>query len=132
MTVDEVEQRRAEEPAGRHAYERSPLLREVVELIRSGFFSPEEPDRYRSLMEGLLEHDEYMVFSDFDDYVACHGKVSEAYLDEPRWRRMSALNIARLGRFSSDRTIREYARDIWDVRAICVPAPVHSSVGKGR
>ncbi|MSP24357.1 MAG: glycogen/starch/alpha-glucan phosphorylase [Myxococcales bacterium] len=129
MTVDEVEERRATMPSGRPAYQSSSLLREVVDLISSGFFSPDDPDRYASMMVALLEHDEYMVFADFDAYVACQARVSAAFVDEPAWRRMSALNIARIGRFSTDRTIREYARDIWDVRPIVVPAPVPSSLG---
>jgi starch phosphorylase len=66
-------------------------------------------------MESLLEHDEYMVLGDFDAYLECQTRVSETYRDPLRWGRMAALNIARIGRFSSDRTIADYAREIWQV-----------------
>jgi glycogen phosphorylase len=120
MTVEEVQARLGANPAGRPAYVASPALREVVDLIRDGFFSPEEPARFRPLMDRLIAHDEYCVFADFDDYAATQRRLAEAYLDRPRWLRMSAVNIAKNGRFSSDRTIREYARDIWGIEPVSV------------
>ena len=100
MTVDEVQARLREDPAGRPAYEASPALREVVDLIADGFFNPEQPDRYSSMMDGLLEHDEYMVLADFDAYAACQQRLGDTYLDANRWQRHAAYNIARIGRFS--------------------------------
>jgi starch phosphorylase len=120
MTVEEVQARLGASPAGRPAYVASPALREVVDLIRDGFFSPEAPTRFRPLMDRLIAHDEYCVFADFDDYAATQQSLAEAYLDRPRWLRMSAINIAKNGRFSSDRTIREYARDIWGIDPVSV------------
>ena len=122
MTVDEVTERLAKDVAGRTAYLASPELRAVVDLISEGFFNPDEPERYRPLMNALLEHDEYMVMGDFDAYSACQREVSSTYSQQPTWQRMAARNIARLGGFSSDRTIREYAREIWAVS----PVPVHT------
>jgi starch phosphorylase len=121
MTVDEVRARLAEDSAGRIAVAQSDMLAEVVELISDGFFTPETPDLFRPMMESLLEHDEYCVFADFDAYAACQARVSEQYRDTAAWGRMSALNIAHIGRFSSDRTIRQYADEIWHVR----PVEVH-------
>ncbi len=125
MTVEEVAAQRKRDPSGRGAYEASPALREVVDLIADGFFSPEEPDRYRGMIDQLLEQDEYVVLSDFDAYASCQSVVSDTYQDEAKWRRMAALNIARIGRFSSDRTIREYARDIWDIHPVVVKVGPH-------
>jgi starch phosphorylase len=120
MTVDEIQARLKVAPAGRVAYEASEELREVVDLIRDGFFCPEEPDLFRPLVENLLEHDGYCVLGDFDAYAACQRRVAETYQDRSLWGRKSALNIARIGRFSSDRTIREYARDIWRISPVAV------------
>ncbi len=120
LTVEEVHARLADNAAGRLAVQQSEALSEIVSLISDGFFNPEEPDLFRSLMDALLEHDEYCVFADFDAYAACQERVSDCYRDQRRWGTMSALNIARIGRFSSDRTIREYAADIWRVE----PVPV--------
>ena len=72
-------------------------------------------------MEGLLQDDTYCVLGDFAAYAACQQRVADTYLDASRWGRMSALNIARIGRFSSDRTISEYAREIWGISPVPVP-----------
>jgi starch phosphorylase len=120
MTVEEIEARLGQDPAGRPAYLASDELREVVDLILDGFFSPELPNRFRPLVEGLLIHDEYQVFGDFESYVACQREVALAYLDRPRWGKMAAVNIARIGGFSSDRTIREYASETWRIAPVQV------------
>ena len=73
-----------------------------------------------ALMDALLEHDEYCVMADFEAYSACQRRLADRYVDKPGWGRMSALNIARIGRFSSDRTIGEYARDTWNIAPIAV------------
>ncbi|HHH11542.1 MAG TPA: glycogen phosphorylase, partial [Sorangium sp.] len=123
MNVDEVAQRRQQQPAGRDDYENDDELREVVDLIRDGFFNPDQPDLFRGLMASILEHDEYMVLGDFAAYAACQQRLADTYVDKPRWGRMAASNIARIGHFSSDRTIREYASEIWDVAPLSIPAP---------
>jgi len=96
-------------------------LREVVDLIRSGYFSRGNPQLFAPLIDGLLDNDPYMLLADFGAYAECQRRVSEAWLEPDRWTRMSILNCARSGLFSSDRTIREYCRDIWQVR----PVPIH-------
>ena len=95
-------------------------LREVIDLIRTGFFSRGDTELFRPLLDNLQYHDPYMVFADFPSYRDCQQLVSEAYADTARWDRMSVLNSARSGLFSSDRTIREYCKDIWHTAAVPV------------
>ncbi|MBL8265961.1 glycogen/starch/alpha-glucan phosphorylase [Steroidobacter sp.] len=94
-------------------------LKEVMDLIGSGFFSRGDTQMFRALTDGLLWHDPYLVFADFQSYSECQLQVSSAYRDVDHWTRMSILNAARSGKFSSDRTIQEYCKDIW--RAPTVP-----------
>jgi starch phosphorylase len=95
-------------------------LAEAVDLVRSGFFSRGDPELFRPLMDGLVYHDPYLAFADFEAYAECQSKVSEAYRDVDRWTKMSILNAARSGKFSSDRSIREYCRDIWKAPSVPV------------
>ena len=90
-----------------------PVLRRALDGITSGDFSPEDRTRYRGLVDGLLANDRFLVTADFESYVATQRLVDSAYLDRPDWLRKSILNTARMGWFSSDRTVREYARVIW-------------------
>ena len=96
-------------------YDSNPLLRQVIDLIRSGRFSPDQPDLFRPLTDCLLNRDEYMLCADFDAYVACQTRAGEAYHDREGWTRRSILNTARMGKFSSDRSIRDYCRQIWQI-----------------
>jgi len=98
--------------------ERNPLLREVFDLIRSGFFSRGDTLLFRPLTDNLLLHDPYLVLADFASYVACQQEVDRRYVDQDDWTRRSILNTARVGVFSSDRTIREYCTDIWRVQPV--------------
>jgi starch phosphorylase len=96
-------------------------LRAVLDLIRSGFFSPEKPDTFQPILHSLLGGgDPYMLLADFAAYVACHERVDEVYQDQHRWTEMCVHNIANMGQFSSDRTIREYAREIWKAEPVRV------------
>ncbi|MBW2527514.1 MAG: glycogen/starch/alpha-glucan phosphorylase [Deltaproteobacteria bacterium] len=123
MTADEVAAKRRAAPAGRAAYEASEALREVVDLISEGFFNHDEPGRYRKLMTSLLEDDFYQVLGDFDAYAACQERLAQTYQNRMSWARMAGLNIARIGRFSSDRTIQQYAQEIWGVRPVKIALP---------
>jgi starch phosphorylase len=96
-------------------YDNNPELRAVIDLIREGFFWRGDATQFRGLMDGLLNWDTYMLLADFQSYVDCQTKVAQAYEDPGHWSRMSILNVARSGAFSSDRTIREYADEIWRV-----------------
>ncbi|MBN2124630.1 MAG: glycogen/starch/alpha-glucan phosphorylase [Deltaproteobacteria bacterium] len=92
-----------------------PELRAVLEMIDSGFFSPGNRDLFRPLAENLLRANErFMVLADYRAYVDCQERVERLYLDGKEWTRRSILNTANMGRFSSDRTVMEYARDIWN------------------
>jgi glycogen phosphorylase len=104
-------------------------LRDVIDLIRSGFFSRGDTELFRPLIDGLLYHDPYLLLADFQSYLACQTKVSEAYRDTERWTRMSILNTARSGKFSSDRTIREYCADIWGVKSVPINLLTHAEAG---
>ena len=118
LTEKEVEQRKAEGYTPRSIYDSNSELHETIDLIDSGFFSGGDRELFRPLVESLLTRDDYMLLADYQSYVDCQVRVSEAYSDQNNWTRMSILNSARVGRFSSDRSIREYCRDIWKVRAI--------------
>jgi starch phosphorylase len=98
----------------------SPVLADVIELIRSGYFSRGDPELFRPLVESLLGHDPYLVLADFSAYADSQAAVSDRWRDLERWSAMSILNCARSGHFSSDRTIREYCRDIWRVEPVSV------------
>jgi len=110
-------------------YNANPGLREVIDLIRSGFFSRGDCELFRPLIDGLLYQDPYLLLADFESYIDCQNKVSEAYCDTDRWTRMSILNTARSGKFSSDRTIREYCTDIWGAKSVPIHLLTHAEAG---
>jgi starch phosphorylase len=115
LTAEEVAKLKTNGYSPRSIYDANPALREAIELIDSGFFSSGDRALFRPLVESLLERDEYMLLADYQAYVDCQQRVSEAYRDPKNWTRMSILNSARVGRFSSDRSVREYCREIWNV-----------------
>ncbi len=101
-------------------YDTNPELKRVLDVIASGLFAPETPNLFLPILDSLLVGDPYMVMADYAAYVQCQEHVSRTYEDRDRWVRMAILNTARVGKFSADRTIAEYARDIWRVK----PVPV--------
>lgn len=101
-------------------YKGNPELQGVIECISSGHFSNGDRELFRPLVDSLLFHDTFMLFADFGAYIDAQSRVDKAYRDPERWTRMSILNVARIGKFSSDRAIREYSRDIWKVKAVPV------------
>ena len=115
LTAAEVERMKAEGYRPSSHYESNPELREVIDLLDRGVFSNGDREVFRPLIESLLMHDDYMLLADYQSYVECQQRVSDAYRDQVNWTRMSILNTARTGRFSSDRSIRDYCRDIWKV-----------------
>jgi len=118
LTTPEVQELRRAGYRPRTYYDANPHLREVIDLIASGFFSKGDREVFRPLVDHLLNHDEYMVLADFQSYIDCQERVSQAYLDPEYWSRMSILNVARSGFFSSDRAIREYCDEIWKVKPV--------------
>ena len=100
----------------RHAIEASQTLRDVLQMLAEGRFSPGQPDRYHGLVDRMWNHDHFLVASDFASYEAAQAEVGRLWTDEPdQWDRMAILNVARMGFFSSDRSIRGYMTDIWNV-----------------
>ena len=101
-------------------YDSNPELREVIDQIRSGFFSRGDSNLFRPLVDSLISRDEYMLFADYPSYIECQDKVNRAYQDEKNWTKMSILNVARMGKFSSDRSIQEYSEKIWKAKPVRV------------
>jgi starch phosphorylase len=121
LTVEQVAalRRRGYDPW--EVYRNDRRLKAVLDALSSGLFSPEEPGLFRPIVDSLLNGgDPYLVLADFAAYCACQEEVERAYRDPERWTRMAILNVARSGKFSSDRTIREYAEQIWGVEPIRV------------
>jgi glycogen phosphorylase len=96
-------------------------LRETIDAIGSGLFSDGDRDLFRPIVDSLLGTDDYMLLADYQAYVECQQRVADAYRDRTAWTRMSILNSARVGRFSSDRSIRDYCRHIWHVEPTTSP-----------
>jgi len=117
LTTEQVTERRAEGYNPRAVIEASPELSQALAAISSGVFSPDDPNRYRDLMSGLYEHDWFMVAADFDAYAAAQRQVDSVWRNSPEWHARAIHNVARMGWFSSDRTIRQYANEIWNVPA---------------
>jgi starch phosphorylase len=120
LTAEEVEASRRAGYQPRYHYDRHPDLREALDQIGSGFFSQGERALFAPLVESLLTHDQWLVLADFSAYVEAQREVERAWRDTDRWTRMSILNVARSGPFSSDRAIAQYAKEIWKVE----PVPV--------
>ena len=113
LTAPEVEQRKQEGYDPRAVYESNAKLRETLDSLTSGEFSHGDRNLFQPLVTSLLTNDDYMLLADYESYVNCQDAVSAAYLDQEHWTRMSILNVARIGAFSSDRAIRDYCADIW-------------------
>jgi starch phosphorylase len=113
LTAEEVVKRREDPDHSRKAIEASKPLQDVLQMVAEGTFSPDQTDRYHGLVHRVWHHDYFLVAADFDAYHAAQGQVALAYADRPRWLRMAAMNTARAGFFSSDRTIRGYMQDVW-------------------
>jgi glycogen phosphorylase len=97
-------------------YENNPALKAVLDSIAGGMFSPEEPGRYRGLVDSLLwGGDHYLLLADYDAYVAAQLRVDELYRQPAQWAERAIANVAGMGAFSADRTIRQYANDIWHI-----------------
>jgi starch phosphorylase len=120
LTAAEVQAQRAGGYRPIDLYYSQPELREVINLIRDGYFSRGNSEQFLGLVGNLLYHDPYMVLADYQSYAECQQRVDAAYRDVDRWTRMSILNTARSGKFSSDRSIREYCAEIWDAKAVAV------------
>jgi starch phosphorylase len=117
LTAEEVEARRRKGVSGREVVAASPALSDAVEFLLNGGLSHGDRDRYRPIVDSLLGNDWFMVASDFNAYADCQAKVSALWSDQKSWTQMAIVNSLNMGWFSSDRTIRQYATEIWSVPA---------------
>jgi len=113
--AEEIAKLRREGYTPREYLKNDSVLGEVVKLIQEDFFSQSEKGVFKPLCDSLLSHDPFMVFADFGDYLKAHGEVVKSFKDEEAWTKKSIMNTANSGRFSSDRTVSEYADEIWEV-----------------
>jgi starch phosphorylase len=120
LTAQEVVDTRLRGYDPRALYERHDLLREVIDLLASGYFSRGDKALFEPIVQRVLGQDDYMLMADFPSYLEAQDRVSGTYQDRERWTRMSILNSARSGKFSSDRSIREYCEQIWRVGPVSV------------
>jgi starch phosphorylase len=124
LTAAEVAALQARGYRPREYYERDADLRAALDLIGSGVFANGDATLFRDLLDHLLNHDRFLLLADYRAYVDAQGEVDRAFRDPKRWTRMSILNVARAGKFSSDRAIREYCDAIWGTR------PVAAALGR--
>jgi starch phosphorylase len=120
LTAEEVRAKRA---AGYHPwdyYQSDAHLREAVDLISSGHFSHGDTTLFKPLVDSLIKYDPYLLFADYESYVECQEQVSYTYKDKDSWTRKSILNAVRMGKFSSDRAVREYCDEIWKAKPVKV------------
>ena len=118
LTAEQVVELKAKGYRPRDYYEANPHLREALDQLSAGVFSGSDTNLFKPLVDSFLDHDPYMLLADYQSYVDCQDQVDKAYRDPQRWTRMAILNVARIGKFSSDRAIREYCEDIWQVRPL--------------
>ncbi|MFC1749211.1 glycogen/starch/alpha-glucan phosphorylase [Pseudomonadota bacterium] len=119
LTADDAERIRQDNYNPWDYYHNNTELKHVIDMIGSGYFSATEANRYKGITENLLDHgDHYLVMADYASYIACQDQVAELYLDQESWTRKAILNTANMGKFSSDRTIREYAEQIWNTQPV--------------
>ncbi|XP_022324392.2 glycogen phosphorylase, muscle form-like isoform X4 [Crassostrea virginica] len=123
MKVDEVEELKRSGYNPRHYYDTNPDLHLVLEQLNSGFFSPDKPGLFRDLYNSVMGPDRFCLLKDYEDYIRCQDEVSKVFKNPLKWAKMCVLNIASSGKFSSDRTISEYAKDIWGVEPNDIKLP---------
>ena len=113
LTAAEVQRQKAEGYNPRLYYETNPALKEALDALTSGEFSHGDRGLFEPLVRSLLSTDDYMLLADYQSYIDCQQRVSAAYSDQDLWTKMSIYNVARIGKFSSDRSIRDYCAEIW-------------------
>ncbi|HPV45941.1 MAG TPA: glycogen/starch/alpha-glucan family phosphorylase, partial [Methylotenera sp.] len=119
LTTQQVADVKASAYNPRHHYNQNSELKEVLDMIATGFFSVEEPNRYQAIVDNLLNNgDNYLLLADYESYIAMQDEVGRVYQDQEEWSRRAILNVARMAKFSSDRTVGEYAKNIWQVESL--------------
>lgn len=118
LTAEEVHDLKAKGYSPREYYSNNSGLRKVIDRIANGFFSKGDRQLFKPIVDHLLNQDQYMLLADYQAYIDCQEQVSQVYRDQEKWTRMAIINSANMGKFSADRTIREYCTDIWKVEPI--------------
>jgi glycogen phosphorylase len=111
-------------------YESDPELKAAIDLIRYGYLAPSQPGLFDPIVQSLLYDDRYMLLADFRDYIRSQREVEQSYSNQKKWTRMSILNVANMGRFSSDRTIQQYTDEIWNAKPVTIGLPTKASSPK--
>ncbi|NJM65293.1 MAG: glycogen/starch/alpha-glucan phosphorylase [Acaryochloris sp. RU_4_1] len=120
LTTEEVYHKRVHGYSPQDYYHADPELKLAIDRIASGFFSHGDAELFQPLIDSLLHQDQYFLLADYAAYIDCQDRVSVAYQDQEKWTRMSILNAARMGKFSSDRAIEDYCREIWRIEPVNV------------
>jgi starch phosphorylase len=123
LTVEQVKAQKASGYNPREYYESDEQLRQAIDQIRSGFFSQGDTSLFEPLADALLQRDDYLVLADYRSYLECQDNAGQLYRDQNQWTRAAILNVARMGKFSSDRSIREYCQDIWLTQPVPIELP---------
>ena len=119
LTTPEVAEVKANGYNPMDYYNSNPELKQVLDMIANGFFNVEEPERYVPVVDNLLKNgDNYLLLADYQSYIDTQDAVGELYMDQDAWMKKAILNVARMAKFSSDRTIGEYANNIWGVNPV--------------
>lgn len=126
LTAQEVAQKKAAGYNPRDYYNSNEELKLAIDRLSSGFFSHGDGDLFKPLIDSLLNRDDYLLLADYQSYVECQDRVGKAYRDRDSWTRMAILNVARMGKFSSDRSIQDYLKDIWKAAPVSVEVPEYT------
>jgi starch phosphorylase len=126
LTAEQVNELKGKGYDPKQVYDSDPELREAVDQIASGRFSRGDRTLFKPLVDSLMVDDPYLLFADYRSYVECQDQVSLVYQDQLKWTRMAILNVARMGKFSSDRSIKEYCEEIWKVAPVTVKLGKHN------
>ncbi len=122
LTADQIYSMKAHGYRPLDFYESNRDLREVLDDLERGAFSNGDPNLFRPLVDSLKYHDPFFLLADFQSYIDCQARVDQAFSEQDHWTKMSILNVANMGKFSSDRSIREYCKDIWNTEAVKIEA----------
>jgi glycogen phosphorylase len=113
LTAEEVLAEKSKGYNPWYIYNENHMLKRIIDQIATGYYTNGDRSTFRPLVDALLYHDEYMLLRDYQSYIDCQAKVGELFLNKEKWTTMSILNVARIGKFSSDRSIYEYMKNIW-------------------